>query len=126
MFKKVIALLTLGISLGVAAQTGNGQASGADQQASKKNKDVITVRGCLAKQNSDFILLQADQGNSYQLARSHKVSFGSYLGQQVEVTGRQYPSMATSSDYLSRSGVASPVTIRVRTIKTIAPRCNGD
>lgn len=124
MFKKIAIALALGVTI-VAAQTSSSPSTNTDQQNSAKKKDIITARGCMAKQNSDYILLQADKGNSYQLERSHKVKFASYLGQQVEVTGRQYPSLATSSDYLSR-GVASPVTIRVRTIKTIAQRCSDN
>lgn len=84
------------------------------------------MTGCVAKQSGDYVLIQADQGNTYQLEKSRKLHLAQYLGQQVEVTGTEYPSMATGSDYLARTGVASPVTIRVRTIKTLAKRCGAD
>lgn len=93
--------------------------------ASKKAKDEITVQGCLSRSNTDYILIQPEKGNSYQLERSRKIKLGPYLGQQVEVTGPESPSMSTSSDYLARSGSASPVTIRVREIKTIQKRCSN-
>lgn len=83
------------------------------------------MEGCVGKQNSDYILMQTDPGNSYQLEKSRKMHLSQYLGKQVEVTGREFPSMATSSDSLTRSGVASPVTIGIRTIKTIGDRCDG-
>ena len=110
------ALLMMGIS--AAAQTGNANP--------KKPKDQITVRGCVSKLNTDYILTQPDQGNSYELQGSRKLRLGPYLGQQVEVTGIESPSMSTSSDFLARTGSASPVTITVTSIKTIAKRCSGD
>jgi hypothetical protein len=116
--------LALCASLSLAAQTN--QAANSDQSQSKKHKDEVTVKGCISKQNSDYILMQTDPGNSYQLEKSRKLHLASYLGKEVEVTGREYPSMATSSDYLARTGVASPVTLRIYTIKTIAPRCAAD
>lgn len=119
------ALLMMGIS--TAAQTGNANPSSASQNQSKKAKDQVAVRGCVEKQNTDYILTQADQGNSYELQGSGKVKrLGPYLGQQVEVTGVTSPSLATSSDSLARTGAASPITITVTSIKTIAKRCSGD
>jgi len=115
----MLAVLSLGIC--AAAQ------SGANADHAKKPKDQITARGCVEKQNTDYILTQADQGNSYELQGSGKVKhLGPYLGQQVEVTGIKSPSLATSSDALARTGAASPVTITVTSIKTIAKRCSGD
>ena len=106
----------------IAAQT---TATNQPGSSTKKSKDQVTVRGCVSRQNTDYILMQPDQGNSYQLDRTRKLRLAPYLGQEVEVTGTEYPSMATSSDYLARSGVASPVTIRVSEIKTIAKRCTN-
>ena len=115
----VLALLYMGVSAAAQANT-----SSTSQDHPKKAKDQITVRGCVSKLNTDYILTQAEQGNSYQLQGSRKLRLGPYLGQQVEVTGTESPSMSTSSDYLARSGSASPVTITVTSIKTIAKRCS--
>ena len=123
MVKTMIFLLALSASVAATAQTSTANP---DQQQSKKHKDDVTVSGCIAKQNSDYVLIQSDPGNTYQLEKSRKLHLAAYLGQQVEVIGSEYPSMATSSDYLTRSGVASPVTIRIRTIKTLAKRCGAD
>jgi len=127
MVKTLLFLLVLSACIPVVAQTTNSsQAASPDQQHSKKSKDQITVRGCVGRQSTDYILTQADQGNSYELERSRKLRLAPYLGQEVEVTGTEYPSMSTSSDYLTRSGSASPVTIRVTAIKTIAKRCTAN
>jgi len=110
-------------ALALTAQTTDAnQSSGANQSHSKKAKDEVTVRGCVSKSSTDYILTQPDQGNSYELLG---MRFGRYLGQQVEVTGTESPSMSTSSDFLARTGSASPVTITVKSIKTIAKRCSG-
>jgi hypothetical protein len=121
---KTIVVLLACLSVPLIAQTD--QSASADQHPSKKSKDEITVSGCVSKSNTDYILMQTDPGNSYELQGSHKLRFRQYLGQKVEVTGVEAPSMSTSSDYLARSGAASPVTITVRSIKTISKRCSAD
>jgi len=121
MRKAIVMLAMLYMAVSAAAQANTSSTS---QDHPKKAKDQITVRGCVSKLNTDYILTQAEQGNSYQLQGSRKLRLGPYLGQQVEVTGTQSPSMSTSSDYLARSGSASPVTITVTSIKTIAKRCS--
>jgi len=117
---RIILLLAV-LSIGISAAAQN-----ASQDHPKKPKDQITVRGCVSKLNTDYILTQPEQGNSYELQGSRKLRLGPYLGQEVEVTGREAPSMSTSSDFLARTGSASPVTITVTSIKTIAKRCSGD
>lgn len=123
MVKLMAFVLALCASVSLAAQTKTSNQAASSDQQSKKHKDEVTLTGCISKQNGDYILMQPDPGNSYQLERSRKMHLAPYLGKQVEVTGREYPSMATSSDYLARSGVASPVTVRIHTIKTVADRC---
>jgi len=119
-------LAVLYMSISATAQATNANTPNSDQHSSKKAKDEITVRGCLGRSNTDYILTQPEQGNSYELERSRKLKLGPYLGQEVEVTGSEYPSMSTSSDFLARTGSASPVTIRVTAIKTIQKRCSAD
>jgi hypothetical protein len=127
MAKRTVFVAVMCLAIAAAAQTTNqSQSSGGDQPHSKKSKDEITVRGCLGKSSTDYILSQPDQGNSYELERGRKIRLGPYLGQEVEVTGTESPSMSTSSDYLARSGSASPVTIRVTSIKMIAKRCSAN
>jgi len=126
MGQKVLFMLVLCFGLSVSAQTSSPNPGGTDQTHSKDAKGEITVRGCVAKSNTDYILTQADQGNSYQLQGTKKLRFGPYLGQQVEVTGVESPTLSTSSDYLARGGTATSVTIRVQSIKTIQKRCSGN
>jgi len=125
MGRSLIALAILYMSITAGAQA-NGDPQNTNQEHAKKAKDEVTVRGCLGRANTDYILTQPNRGNSYQLERSRKLKLGPYLGQEVEVTGSEYPSMSTSSDFLARSGSASPVTIRVTTIKTIQSRCSAN
>jgi hypothetical protein len=119
MAKVTVVLMAFCLSIAAAAQTGDS-----NSQPAKDSKDQITARGCVSRQNSDFILTQVERGNSYELHGSGKVRLSRYLGQQVEVTGTQAPSLSTSSDTLARGGSASPVTITVSSIKTIAKRCS--
>jgi|SRR5580698_4495751 len=124
MRKIAIAWGMLFMGIAAVAQTGDASPQNGNSQPSK-TKDAVTVRGCLGRSNTDYILTQADKGNSYELTRSRRLKLGPYLGQEVEVTGTEYPSLSTSSDYLARSGSASPVTIRVTAIKTIEKSCSG-
>ena len=121
----LVALLVCVATLAAAQSTSANQSDSASQHPSKKTKGQVTVRGCLGRSQTDYILTQPEQGNSYELERSRKLRLGPYLGQEVEVTGTESPSMSTSSDFLARSGSASPVTIRVTSIKTISKRCSA-
>jgi hypothetical protein len=126
MGQKWFFMLVLCFGLSVNAQTSSPNPPSGTDQSHAKNKDEITVRGCVAKSSTDYILTQADQGNSYQLQGTKKLRFGPYLGQQIEVTGVESPTLSTSSDYLARGGTATSVTIRVHSIKTIQKRCSGN
>src|SRR5579863_7988166 len=90
----IVALALLFLGMSGAAQTTGASPQNAGQP--KKSKDVITVRGCLGRSSTDYILTQPEQGNSYELERSRKVRLGPYLGQEVEVTGSESPSLSTS------------------------------
>jgi len=88
---------------------------------SQDSKGQITVQGCVSRSSGDYILMKQDPGVAYQLQATGKTKISKYLGQQVEVTGTESPSMSTSSDASRRS--ASPVTITITSIKTIAKQC---
>jgi hypothetical protein len=79
----------------------------------------------VTKSSTDYVLDQPDQGNSYELQGTGKIKLRSYLGQEVEVTGEKSPSLSTSSDVLTRAGSPSPITITVRSIKSLAERCSA-
>jgi hypothetical protein len=123
MLQGAIFLWVFSFSLAVNAQSSSPN-PGRTNPSPAKNE--ITVRGCVSKSSTDYILTQADQGNSYQLQGTKKLRFGPYLGQEVEVTGIESPTLSTSSDTLARGGTATSVTIRVYSIKTIEKRCSGN
>lgn len=81
------------------------------------------MQGCLSTAAGDYILMQTDPGNSYELEGSRKIKLGPHLGEQVEVTGWESPSLSTSSDVANRLGSPSSVTIMVASIRMIAKEC---
>jgi hypothetical protein len=123
MVKKTIAFLLLCSAVSFAQSTDKGQSNAADQQPSQKNKGEITATGCVSRSNSNFILMDAGRGNSYQLQGTKNLKLGTYLGQEVEVTGVESPSLSTSSP---RSHSASSVTITIRLIKSVQKRCSAN
>jgi hypothetical protein len=87
----------------------------------KHMKGQITIQGCVSRSNGDYVLEKQDPGVSYEL--QGKMRFHNYLGQRVEVTGEESPSLSTSSDAINRVGSASAETITVRSIRTIDKEC---
>lgn len=96
----------------------------ASPETSKRTKGQVTVQGCVSRSNGDYILFQPDPGATYELQASGKIKLHSYLGQRVEITGQESPSLSTSSDVMTRTGSASPVTITVSAIRTIEKECS--
>jgi hypothetical protein len=92
------------------------------QQSPKEKQGTVTVQGCVSRASGDFTLIQPDPSNTYVLRPSGKVKLDPYLGQQVEVTGSETPSMGTSSN---RGRPPAPITIVVTSIKTISKRCGN-
>jgi hypothetical protein len=68
------------------------------------------------------VLIKENPGNTYQL-QGGKIRLNSYLGKRVEVTGTESPTLSTSQDALNKTGNASPVTIAVQSIHTLAEEC---
>jgi hypothetical protein len=118
--RKFLFILLLSSSF-LAAQGSNSSAAGEHQ--SKNAKGEVTVQGCVGRFGGDYILSKQDPGVTYQLQATGKIKLRTYLGQRVEVTGSEAPTMSTSSDALNRSGSASPVTILITSIKTISKEC---
>lgn len=122
--------LTLGAVLfafsSLMAQSDPHQSGIASKAHSKDSKDV-TVQGCVAISfGGSYVLMQFDPGNTYELEKgSRKIKLGPHLGEHVEVTGWERPSLSTSSDIFSRIGSASSVTIMVTSIRTIEKRCTA-
>ena len=118
--RKFLFVLLLSSSF-LRAQHNNSSATSEHQ--SKNAKGEVTVQGCVGRFSGDYILSKQDPGVTYQLQATGKIKLRKYLGQRVEVTGSEAPTMSTSSDALNRSGSASPVTILITSIKTISKEC---
>jgi hypothetical protein len=101
------------------AQGGPGEPS-----RERRSKDV-TVQGCLGTQKGDYVLMQTDPGNTYELEESRKVRLGPHLGEEVEVTGWERPSLSTSSDVFVPNRGVSSVTLVVQSVRMLAKRCSA-
>ena len=101
----------------------NSNSSNPSQPDSKDSRGQITVRGCVGRSTGDYILMKQDSAMTYELQATGKTKLRKYLGQQVEVTGKESPSMSTSSDALARTGSPSSVTLTITSIRTIEKEC---
>lgn len=95
------------------------------QQGGKDSKGEVTVRGCVSRSSGDYILMKQDPAVTYELQGTHKIRLRNYLGQQVEVSGNESSTMASSSDALNKVGSAAPVTLTITSIKTLDKECSA-
>ncbi len=93
------------------------------QHKAKSSKGEITVQGCVSRASGDYILMKQNPAITYELQATGKIRLRHYLGQRVEVTGKESPSMSTSSDAITKTGAPSPVTLTITSIKTLAKEC---
>ena len=119
MRKSWFVMLLLGSFL--LAQESNP--SNPSQSSPKTSKGEITVQGCVGRSTGDYILTKPDPGMTYQLQATGKIKLSHYLGQQVEVTGRESTSLRMSSSSSARAGPAS-VALIITSIKTIEKECS--
>jgi hypothetical protein len=113
----IAVLLSASFALGQSNQPSNN----------KNDKGEVTVRGCVSMMNGDYVLTKQDPGNTYQLQKPDKIKLRNYLGQRVEITGTKSMTIPTSEDAINaRMGSASPVTITVKSIKTISKECRSE
>lgn len=97
--------------------------SAATPENSKHAKGEVTLQGCMSRSSGNYVLIKQNPPITYELQATGKIRLRNYMGQRVEVTGQEGPTMSTSSDALNKTGNASPVTITVNSIKTIDQRC---
>jgi hypothetical protein len=118
----ILPMLLFGTIL-LPAQTPQDQAGSTTRRHAKEE---VTVSGCVGRFSGDYILIQPEKGNIYELQGNRKLRLRPYLGQEVEVTGVETPSMSTTSDAgFGRLGSPSAATIVVHSIKSIAKRCSS-
>lgn len=91
----------------------------------KKTKNEVTIQGCVGRMSGDYLLFQTDPGNSYVLEGNRKIRLENYLGQQVEVRGREWPTLSTSTNF-TRRRAGSSLTIVVQSIRTVSRECSDD
>jgi hypothetical protein len=94
-----------------------------DSTAVKHSKGEVTVQGCVGRSSGDYVLTKQNPPMTYELQGSHKIRLSHYLGQRVEVTASESPTMSSSSDAMNKTGSAAPVTLTVTSIKTIDKEC---
>jgi hypothetical protein len=92
---------------------------------SKASKDEITVQGCVGRSSGDYVLTKQSPAMTWELQATGKTRLRNYLGQRVEVTGTEGPTMSSSSDALNKTGSASSVTLTITSIKTISKECTA-
>ncbi len=118
---KVTSFVVLFAISSLMAQSDPSQSGGTKKHHSKTPD--VTLQGCLGTQKGDYVLMQTDPGNTYGLESSHKINLGAHIGEEVEVSGWERPSLATSSDtFVPNRGVSS-VTIEVKSVRMLAKRC---
>lgn len=110
-------LLSAGFVVAQDSQTVN------QKDNSKRDGDSVTVQGCVSRSSGDYVLIKQNPAVTYELQSTGKIKLRNYLGQRVEISGHQSPTLSSSSDALNRTGSASPVTITVSSIKTIDKEC---
>jgi hypothetical protein len=93
------------------------------QQDVKDSKGQVTVQGCVSRSGGDYTLIKQNPAMTYELQGSHNVKLRDYLGQRVEVTGKESTSLSTSSDAMNKTGSAAPTTLTVTSIRTIDKDC---
>jgi len=103
------------------AQDSNS--SNPNQRNSKDSKGQVTLQGCVSRSSGDYILMKQNPAMTYQLQATGKIKLRNYLGQRVEATGSESPTMSTSSDAMNKVGSAAPVTLTITSIRTIDKEC---
>jgi hypothetical protein len=101
------------------------QDSNPSQHKSKDSKGEVTVDGCVGRFSGDYILTKQDPAVTYELQGTGKIRLRRYMGQRVEVVGTESPTMSTSSDSMTKTGSASPVTLTITSIKTLDKECSA-
>jgi len=122
MNKGMLFFLVISASF-LLAQNSNAP-GGASPDNSKHAKGQVTLQGCLSRSSGDYILMKQEPDMTYQLQATGKIKLRHYLGQRVEVTGSESPTMSTSSDAMNRVGSAAPVTLTIAAIKTLDKECS--
>jgi len=121
MAKTWLALLLFSGSFLLAQDSNSNPMS---RNNSKDSNGQVTVRGCVDRSSGDYVLIKQDPAMTYELHATGKTKLRQYLGQRVEVTGTQSPSLSTSSDAMAKMGSAASTTLTISSIRTIDKECH--
>ncbi|MGA2353418.1 MAG: hypothetical protein ABSG02_02910 [Terriglobales bacterium] len=94
------------------------------QDTPKDSKGQVTQRGCVSRFGGDYVLMKTNPAVTYELQATNHIKLSKYLGQRVEVTGKESASLSTSSDTSTRGSNPSPVTLTITSIKTLDKECS--
>lgn len=119
--KKLLFVILLLSGSFLLAQDSSSANSGQDM---KDSKGQVTMQGCVNRSSGDYTLVKQNPAMTYELQGSRKIRLSRYLGQRVEVTGNESPTMSTSSDATAKMGSAAPTTLTVTSIKTLDKDCS--
>lgn len=120
MKKLLFVILLLSGSFLLAQDSSSGNSA----QDMKDAKGQVTIQGCVNRSSGDYTLVKQNPAITYELQGSHKIRLSRFLGQRVEVTGNESPTMSTSSDATAKMGSAAPTTLTVTSIKTLDKDCS--
>ena len=120
--KKLWFALLLSGSLLLAQDTNS---NGTRRQTSKDSKGQVTVQGCISRSSGDYTLIKQNPAMTYELQATNKIRLRQYLGQRVEVSGTEGPSMSTSSDSMTKTGSPASATLTITSIRTVEKECSA-
>jgi hypothetical protein len=120
---KKLLFVTLLLSCSLLRAQDSTPANGG-QQGSKDSKGQVTIRGCVSRSNGDYTLMKENPAITYELQPTGKTRLKHYLGQRVEVTGTEGPTLSSSSDATSKMGSAASLTLTITSIRTIDKDCS--
>jgi hypothetical protein len=121
MFMNKLLFAALLLSGGLLA--GQDMPATSNPSDAKDSKGHVTMQGCVSRANGDFVLMKQDPAITYELQATNKIKLSHYMGQRVEVTGKESASLATSSDSITRVSPA-PTTLTINSIRTIDKECS--
>jgi PEGA domain len=120
--KKITYLLVL-CTVSLLVGRSDAKAPSNESRNAVSSRGDITVQGCIARSTGYYTLMQTEPGNTYNLEEAIRtIKLGSYLGEQVQVTGWESPQLSNSSSVFYGTA-PSAVTVMVMSIKALAERC---
>ena len=120
MRKPILRLLLLLLVVACACLAAQLATPAASAQNSGKNSDLTTLTGCLQSSSARYTLTDED-GTLHELSGGHKL--GNYVGQQVEITGKEVTRTIDNTAPGGASSVIVQSVFNVKTVKKIADQC---